>query len=173
MAVNDSEMTQKLQAQFLAGETITDIERFSEYGFESYPLPGAQVATVFNGGNRSKGMVLAVHDRRYRPDYGVEGDSIQYTAIDKTTNFRRWMKDNSLTISDQCINYELTATTKVELKSIKVDLGLLPIFTVVMANFLTLIYNLHTHPESGPGTTGVPNQLGVPNVHTTTHTKAS
>ena len=40
-AINNSESTQKLQVTLLAGETATDMERFQNYGFESFPLAGA------------------------------------------------------------------------------------------------------------------------------------
>ena len=39
-AINNSEKTQKLQMTVLADETVTGVERFQDYGFESYPWDG-------------------------------------------------------------------------------------------------------------------------------------
>ena len=93
-AVNNSESTQKIQIVALSGEVITDIERFQEYGFESYPLEGAEVFAGFINGNRDNGIVLCVHDRRYRPTDLAEGEVAVYTDEDKTTPFRVQMKRN-------------------------------------------------------------------------------
>ena len=46
-AVENSESTQKIQVVALAEETITDIERFQEYGFETYPFAEAEVFIGF------------------------------------------------------------------------------------------------------------------------------
>ncbi len=51
MAINNSEDTQKIQVIALADETISDIERFQEYGFETYPIPGAEAFIGFLNGN--------------------------------------------------------------------------------------------------------------------------
>ena len=79
-AINNSESTQKLQVTLLAGETATDMERFQNYGFESFPLAGAEVAVMFLGGNREAGIALVVHDRRYRPTDLASGEVAIYTS---------------------------------------------------------------------------------------------
>jgi len=56
-AINNSESTQKLQVTLLAGETATDMERFQNYGFESFPLAGAEVAVMFLGGAYKPGFL--------------------------------------------------------------------------------------------------------------------
>jgi len=78
-AVNNDEKTQKIQVTLLKDETISDIERFQEYGFETYPKKGSAEAVIgFLNGNRDHGIVLCVHDREYRPDDLAEGDSRHY-----------------------------------------------------------------------------------------------
>jgi len=78
-AVKNSEKTQKIQVTLLKDETVTDIERFQEYGFEAYPLTGsAESVIAFINGNRDQGIALCVHDREYRPDDLSEGDVRHY-----------------------------------------------------------------------------------------------
>ncbi len=77
--VNNAESTQKVQITGLADETITDVERFQEYGFETYPETGAEALAVFINGNREQGIVVTIHDRRYRPKTLAEGETMQYT----------------------------------------------------------------------------------------------
>ena len=86
--VNNVGGTQRIQMTAMAGETLNDIERFQEYGFETYPKAEAEVFAAFIAGNREKGVALCVHDRRYRPKDGAEGDVIVYTFRDKTVTHR-------------------------------------------------------------------------------------
>ena len=92
VAVNNAGTTQRLQVVALADEVITDVERFQDYGFEGYPWPDAQAAILFMNGNRDAGIVVAVHDRRYRPTDLVQGEVAVYTDEDKTTPFRVQLK---------------------------------------------------------------------------------
>lgn len=63
--VNDTTARQQLQVELLKGELRDGVERMQSYGLTSHPL-GGDVVAVFLGGNREKGIVLAVDDRRYR-----------------------------------------------------------------------------------------------------------
>ncbi len=91
-AINDSETTQKLQLKLLADEIVTDLERFEEYGFSTYPWENAEALAGFINGNRDHGIVIVVHDRRYRPDYLTQGEVVLYTEEDHTTPFRVHLK---------------------------------------------------------------------------------
>jgi phage baseplate assembly protein V len=64
--VDDTKKAQAVQIDLLADETQDNVERFQNYGFTSHPHPGAEAITVFPGGLRSHGVVIAVEDRRYR-----------------------------------------------------------------------------------------------------------
>jgi phage baseplate assembly protein V len=88
-AINNSEGTQKIQIKVLNNETITDVERFQEYGFETYPFTGAEVMTLFLNGNRDHGIAVCIHDRRYRPKDLVEGEACMYTDEDQKTDGHR------------------------------------------------------------------------------------
>lgn len=78
MAVDNSGKVMKLQLSGLKNETITDIERYQEYGFESYPKKDCEVLSAFIDGNRDNGVVICVSDRRYRPTNLSEGDVCVY-----------------------------------------------------------------------------------------------
>lgn len=72
---NDESKTQKIQIVGLSGETITDIERLQNYGFESFPDPDGdnEVLVVYPGGNRDQGVAITIHNRD-RPDDLKVGD---------------------------------------------------------------------------------------------------
>ena len=157
--INNTEKTQKFQVMFLANEIIDDIERFAEYGVKSFPKKGAQVAAVFKGGNRSNGLVIAVHDRRYEPTDGLEGEVIIYTDEDAVAQDARihFKRGKIMELLGTLLSLGIAATAQF----------------LVNQLFITSVYNSHKHPESGGGTTGVPDLQGVVGTHSTINTKAS
>lgn len=81
--VNDSKRMQELQLQLLAGETIADAERVQNYGFTSKPFPpsgeqAAEAVVLFVGGGRDHPLIVAVDDRRHRPQGFADGESALY-----------------------------------------------------------------------------------------------
>ena len=80
-AVNNSGKTQMIQVTGLKDETISDIERMQEYGFETYPKKDAEATINFINGNRDHGLVICVSDRRYRPTDLSEGEVRIYDYI--------------------------------------------------------------------------------------------
>jgi len=114
--INNDEGTQKVQLTALAGETITDAERFQEYGLETYPLTEAELFGAFLNGNRDQGIILCAHDRRYRPKNLSEGEVALYTSEDLVNDFRFWLKTGriaSLTAdkSEETLDTSKTITT--------------------------------------------------------------
>jgi phage baseplate assembly protein V len=77
---NDTLKMQGVQVQLLDGE-VREMERLQNYGFSSRPHPGAEVATVFVGGNRDHGLALAIDDRRYRVRGLQSGEVVIYDDI--------------------------------------------------------------------------------------------
>lgn len=65
-AIDDSAGRQRVQVELMKGELRDGVERMQDYGFTSHPHPGADAAAIFIGGNRAKGIVICVDDRRYR-----------------------------------------------------------------------------------------------------------
>lgn len=106
-AVNNDEKTMKIQVTGLNGETITDIERMQEYGFESYPKTGsAESVVLFPNGNRDRGFAICVHDREYRPTDLAEGEVRVYD----------W-NNNKITLTDDGIKIEDKNNNIFEMKS--------------------------------------------------------
>ena len=157
--VNNAGGTQKLQITALENEIITDVERFQEYGVETYPHDGAEVFAGFLNGNRDLGIILCVHDRRYRPTDLVEGEICLYTDEDKTTPFRFQLKRSRIAFlrADQSI--EEIDTCKI-IVSPKIQLGSATwgdLRRFVDERFQAL-FNAHVHSgiEPGNGNTGAP-----------------
>jgi len=179
--VKNTELTQKIQITALNEEVISDMERFQEYGFETYPLEGAEVLAVFFNGNRDHGIAVCVHDRRYRPKDLVAGEVVVYTDEDATLPFRVQMKrgriyfrradiedidvDTSKT-EDIGVSKTVTAPTETHINvaahiidSPEVSLGG-PVFAglrkIIDERFIDL-FNNHVHANGGGvGNSGTP-----------------
>lgn len=65
LASSSSKM-QSLQLRLLSGEAKDGVEHFEPYGYTSRAHGGAEVVTLFLGGDRSHGIAIVVADRRYR-----------------------------------------------------------------------------------------------------------
>ncbi len=109
--VDDSPKVQALQLDLLADETRDDVERFQNYGFTSVPLSGAEAVTVFVGGRRDHGLVVAVDDRRYRLTGLEAGEVALYTDQGDKVVIKRGG------------TIEVTAATKVVVAAPIVELG--------------------------------------------------
>lgn len=112
-AVVNSGKTQKIQVTLLKDETVSDIERFQEYGFETYPKKGSAEAVIaFLNGNRDHGIVLCVHDREYRPLDLSEGDTRVYDY-----------RGNKITCKSTGIEIECLNGNKIEMISDRVKVN--------------------------------------------------
>lgn len=94
-AVDNSTTTQLIQMTVLDGETLDDVERFQEYGLETYPFTGAEALAVFLNGKRVRGAVICIMDRQYRPDDLSEGEVAMYTDED-SSGHRVWLKRGNI-----------------------------------------------------------------------------
>ena len=142
-AIENSGTTQRITLNLLAGETLSDVERFQEYGFETYPFSDSQALTVFLDGNRAHGIVLCIHDRRYKPDYLAEGEVVFYTDEDKGGKHRVHFKRGRM-IEVDCTALSLACAIGEGRR--------------LADERLISTYNGHTHPHGDPaGTTGAPN----------------
>ena len=116
-AVDNSTTTQLVQLTLLSGETISDVERFQEYGFETYPFKGAEGLAAFMNGNRDRGVVLCIMDRQYRPDDLSEGEVATYTDEDKLADGHRiWFKRGQIVQVD-CKEAIVNASVKAEVNT--------------------------------------------------------
>jgi phage baseplate assembly protein V len=80
--ITDGAAMQTMQADFLEGEAIDDLERFQSFGVTSVPPAGSDVLAVFIGGNRDQGVVLAINDRGSRPTGLKAGETMIYNAAE-------------------------------------------------------------------------------------------
>lgn len=108
MAIKDDGPLQTMQLTLNRDEVRDDIARVQEYGFTSYPKPGAEAFVAFLGGNRDHGVVIGVDDRRYRLKSLAEGEVALYTDEGDKIHFKRGNKIE-ITTSELTIN----AQTKV------------------------------------------------------------
>lgn len=116
-AVSNSTTTQLVQLTALDGETISDVERFQEYGLETYPFKDAEALVIFLNGNRDRGAVICIMDRQYRPDDLSEGEVAQYTDEDKLTDGHRiWFKRGQI-IQVNCKEAIVNASVKAEVNT--------------------------------------------------------
>lgn len=82
-------MMQTLQVRLTAGELKDGAEHFEPYGYTSNPLAGAEVLTMFLGGDRSHAVVLVAADRRYRIKELKPGEVAIYTDEGDRIHFKR------------------------------------------------------------------------------------
>ena len=111
-AVNNTGKTQMIQVTGLKDETISDIERMQEYGFETYPKTDSEATINFINGNRDHGLVICISDRRYRPTDLTEGDTRHYDY-----------RGNKITCKSTGIEIECKNGNKIELVSGKVKVN--------------------------------------------------
>jgi phage baseplate assembly protein V len=78
----------RAQIRFDDAETRDETPLVGQYGFSSRPLPGADAITVFVGGNRAKGIVIATNDARYQIDL-APGELAVHTDEGDLIHFRR------------------------------------------------------------------------------------
>jgi phage baseplate assembly protein V len=82
-------MMQTLQVRLTAKELKENVEHFEPYGFTANPLAGAEVLTMFLGGDRSHAVVLVAADRRYRIKELKPGEVAIYTDEGDKIHFKR------------------------------------------------------------------------------------
>lgn len=161
---------QALQLLATKREILNGVERFQNYGFTAKPHAGAEGVVVFVGGNRDHGLCIAVDDRRYRLTGLEDGEVAIYTDEGDKIHLKR---NNVIEVETQ--TFRVNAGTVVEINTplFVVDAPLATFSGDVQADGeildnaagagLTMtnmrsIYNTHTHPQSGGGTTSAPNQ---------------
>jgi phage baseplate assembly protein V len=155
-AINNSGKTQRCQLQALANEILAGVDRYQEYGLETFPKTDAEFLAVFPGGNRDQGVIVCVHDRRYRPTNLASGEVMVYTLENVGGDHRIHLKSGKA----------------VEVVGTVVKLGASSGHKAVCVEDLIDAFNNHTHPETG-ATTGTPTVPLVKADYVTQETKAT
>lgn len=144
--VDDTLPIQVVQIDVLAGETRSGVERIQQYGFTSVPLSGCKAVSLFVGGDRSSGIIVACDDNRFRLKGLNPGEVALYTNEGDYLHF----KNGRL--------LEITAQNGVTVNSSGGAVINAPSVTVpsgdVVASGISLVH--HTHPGCQGGSTGQP-----------------
>ena len=111
-SVTDTNKIQIIQITGLKNETISDIDRYQEYGIETRPKTGAEAFIVFQNGDREQGAALCVMDRRYRPSGMQEGEVKIY---DFNGSFFYLKSDGTFRVEDKNGNYIKSTTTQIDI----------------------------------------------------------
>lgn len=97
-AMDNSGESQIVQITLLKDETVTDIERMQDFGFDSVPPVDTSDAIVgFINGNRDHGVILKMQTKSLRPKDLVKGETAIYSAKDKEDGHRIHLKDDGTT----------------------------------------------------------------------------
>lgn len=160
-AVDDGKGLQEAQALIMEGTTRSGLERLQNYGFTSYPLPGAEGVALFPGGDQDHGVLIAVDDRRYRVQIS-EGEVCIYDNLGQTIKLRQngQIAVNATTevalvapktIVDGELEVRGISTFKADV-GVEADLSAEEVTGTNAALNITgikNIYNAHTHPGGG------------------------
>jgi phage baseplate assembly protein V len=162
--VDDTKPVQALQLRINGLELISDIPRFTEYGFTSNPPLGTQAIVGFKNGDRNDGIVIATSNATYR----MRGLATGEIAISDDKGQSVYLSAAGIVVNGGGKPVEITNTP-----SILADTPLLKCTGDILDNCNTntrtvagmrQVANAHTHPVpnvqlGGPGTTtSAPNQ---------------
>lgn len=120
-SVANTGLTQRIQLQVMADEVVSNLEHFEEYGFSSFPFVGSEALTAFINGNRSHGIVIKVHDRRYRPTDLAEGEVAIYTDEDQSSPFHHIHLKNGNIIEVKSGDIDFVCTRDVSVTCDNID----------------------------------------------------
>lgn len=154
--VTDGGGLQLIQVGLMANETRANVERMQEYGFTSVPLPGAEAAVIFVGGERGHGLVIAVDDKRYRLK-GLQGGEVAiYTDEGDSIILKR---GNNIEVNTLTLNINAPIGVNIDTQQLYVSGDIRSegdIIDNAADQALNLddmrnTYNLHTHEENNTG----------------------
>jgi hypothetical protein len=94
---------QRIQAEFMSSEILTDMERFQEYGLETYPKTTAEALAAFLNGNRENACVVVIQDKTLRPTDLSEGEVCLYDG----DGARVWFQSGKMAIGNKTSGREL------------------------------------------------------------------
>lgn len=84
-----SARVQRLNAEGLAGEKLTDVELLQHFGFTSAPPDGAQLIVIPLGGRTSAAVVVATEHGSYRFKVDAQGEAALYNQWGDSIHLRK------------------------------------------------------------------------------------
>ncbi len=145
-------MMQTLQVRLTAGELKDNVEHFEPYGLTSNPLPGAEVLTMFLGGDRSHAVVVVAADRRYRITELKPGEVAIYTDEGDKIHFKR---GRIIDIETATLNIKATTAVNFDTPVIN-QTGQIISTGDQVAGGVSQIEHVHTNVQAGSGNSGPP-----------------
>ena len=145
-------LMQTLQVRLTAGELKDGVEHFEPYGLTSNPLPGAEVLTMFLGGDRSHAVVLVAADRRYRIQELEPGEVVIYTDEGDRIHFKR---GRIIDIETGTLNIRASVSVNFETPTIT-QTGQIISDGDQLAGGISQINHVHTSTQPGSGQSGAP-----------------
>jgi len=114
--VKDQDGGITLTLDLLAGETRDGLELVQQYGMSSSPLPGSQCVTLFLGGSRDSGVVIATKGMTPETVFTLKpGEVALHTAEGDSVHLK-----NGRVIAITTETLEITASTAVRITSPKI-----------------------------------------------------
>ncbi|MEW6775035.1 MAG: phage baseplate assembly protein [Bdellovibrionota bacterium] len=157
-AVNDSTGVQEIQVKGLAGEVLSKVLRYQQFGFSSNPPAGSEVVVIRLGLDGEITIALGADHRASRVRNLASGESAQYgqagqkVLCDAAGNIHLYPAGSGKVISHGDLEVQGDVTASGDVSD---GAG-------TMAQIRTT-HSLHTHPENASptytqnATTGVPN----------------
>jgi phage baseplate assembly protein V len=145
-------MMQSLQVRLTAGELKDNVEHFEPYGLTSNPLPGAEVLTMFLGGDRSHAVVVVAADRRYRITELEPGEVAIYTDEGDKIHFKR---GRIIDIETATLNIKATTSVNFDTPVIN-QTGKIVSTGDQVAGGVSQIEHVHIGVQAGSGNSGPP-----------------
>jgi phage baseplate assembly protein V len=149
--INDALATQEVQLNMLAGENLGGVERFQEYGFTSVPFPGAEAIFASVAGNRTKGVVLVVGDKRYRLT-GMQGGEV---ALHDDQGQTIIIHRDRIEVTAPTINFIASSQINITTPLVMLN-GKMVSSGDVVANNISLDQHTHKGVQPGSGNIGGP-----------------
>jgi len=137
--------TPTVQAVLVNGEVRDGMPFMQHYGLCSRPVPGADLVTVFQAGDRMRGVVIASNDQRCRPKALQPGEVCLYH---RSGSMILLAQDGSISIAPS--NGKLSIGADVTVDGTIVATG------EVTGNGVALSSHDHTGVQTGSGTSGPP-----------------
>ncbi|AKR49717.1 phage baseplate assembly protein domain-containing protein [Acetobacter pasteurianus] len=149
---DESKSTPTMQLALAAGEMRSDVPLMQQYGFRSRPTSGCDAAVLFQGGDRTRGVVIATGDQRHPPPRLQPGEVCLFHPTSGSSIILK--EDGSISINSGKNKINVTCSS-MDVSGDITSTGTITSQKDVVAGSISLTD--HTHPVTdAPGETGAP-----------------